>query len=265
MKIFNGKALYQPTGKAAEYSPWAVNFYTGCSNDCEYCYCKRGVMSHVWDNKPHLKKCFRNEEHALKVFVSELFKNHEAVKKHGVLFSFTTDPLLPETRALTWAAVTACQCVDVPVQILTKCAIFPEETPDFPNKDLIAIGFTLTGFDEKEPGASLNSERIEAMQEIYNWGFHTFASIEPVITPAMSIRMIEQTHDFCELYKIGLMSGVSKDFYKSKDVKILWEYLEEMALHNYKIYPKDSLLAYLGVNRADLKHFVHADYNLFKN
>lgn len=53
---FKGKAIYQPTGKAAEYSPWACNFFTGCSNDCEYCYCKRGVMSHVWDNKPHLKK-----------------------------------------------------------------------------------------------------------------------------------------------------------------------------------------------------------------
>ncbi len=45
-KRFNGKALYQPSGKAAEYSAWACNFYTGCSNDCEYCYCKRGVLSH---------------------------------------------------------------------------------------------------------------------------------------------------------------------------------------------------------------------------
>ena len=35
---FNGKAIYNPKGKAGEYAPWACNFYTGCSNDCEYCY-----------------------------------------------------------------------------------------------------------------------------------------------------------------------------------------------------------------------------------
>jgi len=29
MKTFKGKAIYQPAGKAAEYSQWACNFYTG--------------------------------------------------------------------------------------------------------------------------------------------------------------------------------------------------------------------------------------------
>lgn len=48
---FNGKAIYNPKGKAGEYSEWACNFYTGCSNNCQYCYCKRGVMSHAWSDK----------------------------------------------------------------------------------------------------------------------------------------------------------------------------------------------------------------------
>ncbi len=61
MKQFKGKASYNPFGKAGEYSYWACNFYTGCSNNCDYCYCKRGVMSSVWSITPKLKSCFKDE------------------------------------------------------------------------------------------------------------------------------------------------------------------------------------------------------------
>lgn len=45
---FNGKAIYNPSGKAGEYSYWACNFYVGCSNMCEYCYCKKGFSAMLW-------------------------------------------------------------------------------------------------------------------------------------------------------------------------------------------------------------------------
>jgi DNA repair photolyase len=41
---FPGKAIYNPSGKAGEYSYWACNFFKGCSNGCEYCYLKKGVL-----------------------------------------------------------------------------------------------------------------------------------------------------------------------------------------------------------------------------
>ena len=37
MEKFNGKALYNPAGKAGEYAAWACNFFVGCSNGCKYC------------------------------------------------------------------------------------------------------------------------------------------------------------------------------------------------------------------------------------
>ncbi len=62
MKNFKGKAIYNPSGKAGEYSYWACNFYVGCSNGCEYCYCKKGILSGVMgQDKPQLKKCFKDE------------------------------------------------------------------------------------------------------------------------------------------------------------------------------------------------------------
>lgn len=268
-KRFNGKAIYQPTGKAAEYSPWACNFYTGCSNDCEYCYCKRGVMNHVWSTKPQLKKCFRNEEHALRVFVDEMFRNLDELRKRGILFSFTTDPMLLETYVLTLCAAEAANREGIPVKILTKRAdvkIFNSVRDDthFKDRSLVAFGFTLTGFDEKEPCASLNYERIEAMREVHNMGFRTFASIEPVITPAMSLNMIEATLGFCDLYKVGLISGKGKDFYNRDHMTYFWGWLTGKSLR-HKIYLKDSFLAYFGITREQLKgDFVNANYNIFR-
>ncbi|MDE7466135.1 MAG: hypothetical protein K2M59_06905 [Muribaculaceae bacterium] len=269
-KRFNGKAIYQPFGKAAEYSPWACNFYTGCSNDCEYCYCKRGVMSHVWSTEPRLKKCFKDQHHAIDVFKNELIKarlDHNAsIKEHGILFSFTTDPLLPETKDLTLFCAQIANEQGIPIKILTKRADFIDDMKFlWLDPDLVAFGFTLTGFDEKEPGASLTDERIEAMQELHVMGFKTFASIEPVITPAMSRNMIEATKDFCDLYKIGLISGKGKDFYNKNYLTLFYKWLLTRDPGYFRIYLKDSFLKYFGIPRENLcGNFVNSDYNIFQ-
>lgn len=273
-KRFNGKAIYQPTGKAAEYFPWACNFYTGCSNDCEYCYCKRGVMSHVWSTEPRLKKCFKDEEHALEVFEREIIINKIQLQRKGLLFSFTTDPMLPETLYLTLKATEKALVYDIPVKILTKRAdwlydthfkFLIEENRLWKDKrHLVAFGFTLTGFDEKEPGASLTDERIEAMRILHIMGFKTFASIEPVITPAMSRNMIKATLGFCDLYKVGLISGRGKDFYNEKHLKHFFGWLLTRDPGYFKIYLKDSFLSYFSTPRENLcGNFVNSDYNIF--
>ena len=49
-----GALIYQPQGAAGEYAKWAINIYHGCSNGCTYCYNRRGVLSHVFGDKPEL-------------------------------------------------------------------------------------------------------------------------------------------------------------------------------------------------------------------
>ena len=120
-KSFHGKAIYNPSGKAGEYSQWACNFYVGCSNDCEYCYCKKGILAGVMgQNKPQLKKCFRDEIHALIAFERELKQNLESLRVNGLFFTFTSDPMLPETYNLTFKACDLALEHGVPVKILTK-------------------------------------------------------------------------------------------------------------------------------------------------
>jgi len=264
-KTFKGKAIYNPSGKAGEYSYWACNFYTGCSNDCTYCYCKRGVLASTWSNTPKLKKCFKNERHALEIFEKELKANLPELQKHGLLFSFTTDPMLSDTQHLTKNAVKRCLWNDVPVKILTKRAInsgwMYSMFCDY--KHLIAFGFTITGRDDLEPNASTNAERIKAMRKLHEAGFKTWASIEPVIDIESSLEIIRKTRTFCDLYKIGLQSGKK---YDSNEAYRFIRIAEIEIRKHTKIYFKDSLLAQAGINRADLPaNCVDRDYNMFND
>lgn len=266
------KAIYMPKGKAGEYAKYACNFYVGCSNDCDYCYCKRGLLGHAMGKPtPTLKKCFDGHS-PYGVFVRELHEHIVQLRKHGLFFSFTTDPLLPETQDLTNAAVLYAVNQGVPCKILTKRADFKVLDSFEPFKHLIAYGFTLTGCDELERNASTNTERIGRMADLHRRGFKTFASIEPIINLNDSGEMIRRTLGFCDLYKIGLLTGHKS--YTREDVAHFVVNINDMVLnHNFdhcedvKVYWKDSVPEFLKIERTD-KCFDHwfcvgADYNLF--
>lgn len=257
MKKFKGKALYQPSGKAAEYAAWAVNYYTGCSNDCEYCYCKRGVLGHVWHEKPVLKRCFNKKwENAIDIFEKELLDNLEQVKREGGIFlSFTTDPLLRSTSLLTGFTIDIAAKYGVPVTLLTKsvdwgCYSLGIEKV---TKEgfYINIGFTLTGFDNKEPNAAPNLERIKKLKQYHKKGYKTWVSIEPVIDPYVSLSMIERTLGYCDMYKVGLLSGAGNHYYEKEDMEYFFLRLYELSKEN-RIYLKDSFLKYFGIKRENL-------------
>lgn len=273
------KAIYMPKGKAGEYAKYACNFYVGCSNDCEYCYCKRGLLGHAMGAPvATLKKCFKDEIDAILTFEKELMKNIEEIRKHGLFFTFTSDPMLGNTRKLTIQAVDFAIRNDINCKILTKRADFIDSLPQWwfykEYRGNIAFGFTLTGHDEMEPGASTNAERMDCMRKLHEYGFKTFASIEPVITLKESYDMINLTLDCCDLYKIGLMTG--KRMYTREQVMRWMAYVDALIAkrnavvpigeyNKPKVYWKDSVLEYIGVKRESLDCMFHvgADYNIF--
>ena len=281
MSKINGKAIYSPKGKAGEYAKYAVNFYVGCSNDCTYCYCKRGILGHAMGAPvAALKKCFKNEEHALEVFRKELTANLAELRKHGLFFTFTSDPFLAETKELTIDSVTIALSYDIPCKILTKRADFVGDIPAYWKSEYrskLAFGFTLTGCDELEPGASTNAMRIACMRQLHVWGFKTFASIEPVISLPESSQMIVQTMGFCDLYKIGLLSG-HKAYCKNDVVTFVLMTSQALAMFRASevlckphVYWKDSIFEYIGYTRKELDEanalftglLVNADFDIF--
>ena len=217
-----GKAIYATKGAAREYGRIGCNFYKGCPHECEYCYLKRGAPSkNLGGNVAELKKCFKDEDDALEKFRKDVERYKDVLRKTGVFFSFTTDPLIEETRTLTVRALRVLMEHDIPAQVLTKDTswIFDEYTKTFffgilpeSGKD-IRLGFTLTGRDDMEPKASGNADRINAMRVLHASGFKTWASIEPVIDWPSANMMVGCSLGCCDHYKIGLRSGVKKDYY----------------------------------------------------
>ena len=270
-------AIYQPKGKAGEYAPWACNFVVGCPNDCQYCYCKAYPLGKVWSTEQRLKKCFKDEKHALQVFESELSFNIVELQKHGLFFTFTSDPFAERFRDLHSAAWgIAVHKYQVPVVVLTKLAGWVDDFLWWMNhsnsdnaslewRKEVCFGFTLTGHDELEPGASNNAERIEAMRKLKDNGFRTFASIEPIIDFESSLDMIKQTIGFCDLYKVGTESGNKYDRRKA------FEFISDAHFLTYqydnKVYFKDSILKAAFIERRvanNLQNCVERGFNMFR-
>ncbi|MCG0156518.1 hypothetical protein L4X41_20275, partial [Phocaeicola vulgatus] len=125
----------------------------------------------------------------------------------------------------------------------------------------LAFGFTLTGYDELEGNSSPNLDRIKTMKLLHERSYRIFVSAEPVIDPKTSLQVIRDTLGFCDLYKVGLLSG-KKDYGKD-DVQDLVDELLKLP-EKPKIYLKDSVVGMLKLDRSTLPdNFVGSDYNMF--
>jgi DNA repair photolyase len=246
--MYKGKIIYNPSGKAGEYSYWAANFYNGCSGDCSYCYMKKPPMNQVWSVKPTLKKSCVSQNHAIEIFQKECFKNKTSLQKHGLFFNFNSDPFLKESFDLNMCCIEQANLMNIPCKVLTKQTWFVNDY--FPKPEVetkhINFGFTLTGHDELEPGCGTNQSRIYAMRRLKFRGFKTWASIEPIVDLDSSLIMIMQSLKYCDHYKIGLMSG------KKYDIEKLRLFISAVSMLKKKIYFKDSILKEAGVDREDL-------------
>ena len=244
---FHGKAIYEPSGKAAEYSNWACNLYNGCPHSCTYCFNDHNIMAGtLGGNIVSLKKSLVDTETAFKIFVSELTRHRETIIKDGGLhFNFVSDPCLPETIELNVRCMDEAQSQGVFCKVLTKRADWlhhPAVQNALSHKGLISVGFTLTGRDDLEPGASSNMERVHAMAELHNAGISTWASIEPVIDPVLSFAMIVETLGFCDHYKIGILSG--KKDYTPQQIRDFVAQVQ--SLGHTSVYWKESLREFIS-------------------
>ena len=221
-----------------------------------------------------MNKTLREYPYALDIFKNELLAHKEELQKTGLFFSFTTDPLLPETERLTRQAVGVCQRHGVPVKILSKCAEGLNRFIDFAEASegwdvsRIALGATLTGCDELEPNADPNTMRVNVLARAKRHGFRTFASVEP-IPPGMydrAIGIIRLSYPFVDLYKIGLQSGGK---YPKREIRLIYDTITEHwegRPEQPRIYWKDSIVNPLGIDRGELPGYcVPVNWDLFNN
>jgi DNA repair photolyase len=75
-----------------------------------------------------------------------------------------------------------------------------------PDRD--AFASTLTTLDDQfslkwERGAAMPRERIATLRAFHDRGIFTWVSLEPTLDCESSISIVEATHEFVDLYKIG--------------------------------------------------------------
>lgn len=199
--------IYQPRGRAREYSEYAANLYSGCGHGCIYCYapsaCRRKAEEFHRDPKPRKDILEKLERNCRKIQGKDMPR---------VLFCFTTDPYQPieMIHKITRQAIQTLHKHGLPVQILTKGGLraardFDLLTP----KDAYAATLTLLDDEQSlkwEPKAALPYNRIDSLRAAHEMGIPTWASLEPVIDPEQSLEIIRQTHEFIDLYKVGKLN-----------------------------------------------------------
>ena len=206
--------IYEPQGRAQEYSELAINLYTGCSHRCQYCYVPQALRTNLeaWSTHPQPRKKI------LQTLSAEARKMSGCTKE--VLLSFSSDPYQSdEAAAVTREALLILEAnYFQSVQVLTKAGhrakrdfdIF-ERNPCF-WKFGSSISFLSESLRERwEPGAPSIASRIAAVQEAYQRGVYTWVSVEPVVDHEEALQVIAALRPFTNLFKIGKLNHMQPD------------------------------------------------------
>lgn len=200
------RAIYVPKGKAGEYADFALNLYKGCNHGCTYCYAPSVMHRERGD--------FHGAVTVRAGILEKLSAEASDYKGKKVFLCFTCDPYTLVNgivRApITREAIQILKDAGCGVEVLSKagfCCIKDFDllaTTEVPS----AFGTTLTTLDvlkakEFEPDAAPPSERCKNLEAAKRAGINTFASLEPVIWPEDTLKIIEEIHTYTDRIKIG--------------------------------------------------------------
>ena len=203
--------IYAPKGQALEYSALAANPYRGCGHGCAYCYV------------PLITKQERKEFDAgampRRDYVASLKKDAAKYQAAGiteqVMLSFTTDIYNPYNMTLTRPALETLIEYGFGICPLTKGGARALRDIDLfrPTRD--AFASTLTSLDDRfskkwERNAALPGDRIAVLKRFHERGIFTWVSLEPTIDVEASLSIVDATHEFVDLYKVGRANYVAE-------------------------------------------------------
>lgn len=202
------KVIYEPSGKAGEYSPLALNLYNGCTHGCVYCYApmvlkrdKFGFRSRVYPRPGILDLVRRDAQEYARVGDTR-----------PVLLCFTCDPYWPgeDEEKLTRETLGIFKEHGVSFHVLTKGGLRAVRDLDLykPGDQFAVTLTTLNRHDSYalEPGAAFPDDRIEALRQFHAAGVRTWVSLEPVLYPEGTLALIRATADIVDLYKVGRLN-----------------------------------------------------------
>ena len=203
------RTVYEPKGRAREYSPLAVNFYKGCDHGCVYCY---GPGIQRSSREDYLNVTPR--EGLLEALEKDAKKWAGTDKQ--VLFNFMGDPYCKanDTHRIAREALKIMLKHRIPVSVLTKGGSRVLQDLDIIKQfeNSIMVGATLTTLDpeisqEWEPGAADPTDRLDALYKLKIRGIRTWASFEPVIDVNHALSTMVHSLPCVDTYKVGKMNN----------------------------------------------------------
>jgi len=196
--------IYAPAGQAGEYAPLAANAYRGCGHGCAYCYVPQVIKME--------RKLFDAGATSRPDYLAKLTKDAIKYQAAGiteqVMFSFTTDAYNPNNMELTRPAIEILIKYGLGFCVLTKGGARALRDIDLYRPTRDGFASTLTSLDEKfskkwERNAALPGDRIATLKTFHDRGIFTWVSLEPTLDIESSLAIVEATHPFIDLYKVG--------------------------------------------------------------
>ncbi len=232
------QTIYEPKGRAREYSELALNLYRGCSHGCTYCYVPK--LLHM------TRKDFINPQ-LRKGIIEALKKDAPKYSGREVLLCFICDPYQPLEiiECLTLETILILHKNNISVRILTKGGqrsmrdFHLLNSKDFYGATLTFISDTMTKI--YEPFAEPYISREHALKEAHRIGIPTWVSLEPVIYTTHTLEIIKRTHSFVDEYKVGKLNYTKIDIDWAKFLKDAKELFKK---YNKKYYIKKDLAVY---------------------
>jgi len=140
-------------------------------------------------------------------------KYHEAGITEQVMLSFTSDVYNPVDMSLTRPSLETIQQHGLAICTLTKGGTRALADLDLFRPDRDAFASTLTSLDDRfsqkwERGAALPGDRLAALKAFHERGIFTWVSLEPTIDVEASLAIVDATHEFVDLYKVGRVNYI---------------------------------------------------------
>lgn len=251
--------IYEPKGRAREYSPLALNLYTGCVHGCKYCYAPGALRK--------LRSDFHTNVTPRKDILEKLEKDCKkmAGDPRQILLCFSCDPYQPNTledamaygisspggpliEDVTRDALLILEKYRMNVTVLTEGGRRAIRDFDILQRNGWAFGTTLSFSTHKslrewepEPSANIKS-RIEAISLAAALGIKTWVSVEPVFYISEALALMDTYKDIVGHWKVGKLNHC-RDIERTIDWTFFLESVESI-LRGKSYYIKADLEVY---------------------
>ncbi len=238
--------IYEPSGRAKEFSQLALNLYDFCPHGCKYCYAAQVL---------HRSKEEFHKQGKGRVDPDSVAFHTDCARRKGderaILLSFACDPYanLDSETQLTRRIIKTLKTYGLHFTVLTKAGELAQRDFDlYGPEDSFATTLTCDNWRDSlewEPHAAHPAIRIANLVEAHRRKINTWVSFEPVLFPKQVMHLIEMTYTFVSHYKVGKLN------YMEPPVKIDWKnfaerVIEKLNIYHCRFYIKADLAKYLG-------------------